>query len=129
MGGVNKMQAAVLDSLAPHRARMKFTLEVSAELNITAHVARQRANHFLMMQVGNLLYAGEPELVVGQKVHWRAPVLYSLPGVGLLGKVGEVLVDADTGDVAFGELTGVESIERNVEALYRSTALPAGTEL
>lgn len=123
------MKVAVSDFQPPERTRVTFRIEVSSEFNISSYVAKQQANRFLAMNVGNLLYAGEPELLLGQKLQWRVPVLYALPKVGKLGKVGEVLVNVDTGDVTFAEMTTQEDIERNVEALYHSAALPAGEEL
>ena len=93
---------------------------VAQSNTVSSYVAKQQANRLLTMNVGNLLYAGEPELLIGQELQWRVPVLYALPKVGKLGKVGEVLVNVDTGDVTSAEMTTQEDIERNVEALYHS---------
>jgi hypothetical protein len=120
------MNVILPEPLVPERASVTFRVEVSAAMNTTAYTAQRRVNHFVMMTVGNMLHAGGPELLIGPRMKWRVPILYSLPGVGLLGKVGEALVDVDTGDVAFDELTTAESVERHVEALYRSSPLAAG---
>ncbi|MBI3360669.1 MAG: hypothetical protein HY023_06115 [Chloroflexi bacterium] len=120
------MKVIMPEPQVPEGATVSFKVEVSAALNVTTYIARRRVNHFLMMTVGNMLHAGAPELLIDQKMKWRVPILYSLPGIGLLGKVGETLVDVSTGDVSFNELTTTESIERHVEALYRSSPLSAG---
>lgn len=53
----------------------------------------------MLDQVGNLLHGGEPELLVSEKLYWRVPVLLSTPRRGLVGQVGSIRVDAQTGEV------------------------------
>jgi hypothetical protein len=103
----------------PEQAELSFKVEVSAKANITAPVARQNVDDLLLNDVGNLLYAGEPELFLsGDGLFWRVPVHYALPSQGDLGIVGTLAVDIQTGEVrwTFHEL---EQIKRHAESLYQ----------
>lgn len=61
--------------------------------------ARRRANNFLAGFVTLTAVAGEPALVVGDKLVWRVPAGLHLPKLGLVGTIGFVDVDAETGIV------------------------------
>lgn len=58
----------------PTRSRVSVKIEVSAEINVSAFVARQKANRFLILQVGDQLCAGSPELAIGHHLYWRVPI-------------------------------------------------------
>lgn len=94
--------SAILDqskSLPLGSAQVDIQLRVSAQVNITPFVARQKINVLMLDQVGNLLHGGEPELLIAEKLYWRVPVLLSTPRRGLVGQVGLIQVDAQTGEV------------------------------
>ncbi len=80
-------------------AQVDIQLHVSAQVNITPFVARQKINVLMLDQVGNLLHGGEPELLVSEKLYWRVPVLLSTPRRGPVGQVGSIRVDAQTGEM------------------------------
>jgi hypothetical protein len=118
------MQASVTDLEIPKHRKVQIKLEVAAECNITPFVARQKANRFLLLSVGNLLMANEPSLDISQNaLSWRVPVVYALPDRGILGKVGELYVDADNGQILLEESTPLEVLTANAERLYSETAL------
>ena len=50
-------------------AQVDIQLRVSAQVNITPFVARQKINVLMLDQVGNLLHGGEPELLVSEVVN------------------------------------------------------------
>ena len=94
--------SAILDQsrfLPLGAAQVDIQLHVSAQVNITPFVARQKVNLLMLDQVGNLLHGGEPELLVSEKLYWRVPVLLSTPHRGLVGQVGAIRVDAQTGEL------------------------------
>jgi len=62
------------------------------------------------------MHAGEPQLVVGERICWRVPVILSLPPIGDLGEVGTVDVDVETGQVLVTQAL-VEEIEQRAEYL------------
>jgi len=48
---------------------------MSADIHITATVARRRVSRLVISEIGNLLYGGAPSLFVGERICWRVPVL------------------------------------------------------
>jgi hypothetical protein len=107
-------------------SRVVVRFEISADINITAFAARQRANRFLIMQVGDQLGAMQPELVVGATIHWRVPVQFAPSRLGPLGIVGHLLVDAQTGEVSIGDGRTMEDFVANAEFLYERATHSAG---
>src|SRR5436190_10812379 len=69
------------------------------ELPITAFRARQLVNVLMTMEVSSQMLSQAPELILGERSCWSVPVWFTLPGSGLVGQAGTVLVDAHTGEV------------------------------
>ncbi len=91
---------------------------MSADLNVSGEIARQKANRFLIMNLGDQLSAGNPELVVGDRLFWRLPVNLTLSQGGILGKVGDIQVDAQTGDVQIEPPQTLDQLADQAELLY-----------
>jgi hypothetical protein len=128
-GGIMATVRIKSDKVPKSKKTVTFKVEIKGELNITAFVARQRVNHYLVMYVGNLLQAGEPDLLVDEeKADWDVPIIYSLPGHGNLGKVGNIIVDAQNGDLKLDESTSVEEIDVYVNRLYQQATSSAGAQ-
>ena len=82
--------------------------------------ARRKVNGWLCLEVGDRLLAGEPELLVDERLVWRVPVQWTSPTMGVLAQqVGQILVDAVSGELVPNSPTAQE-IERRVAALARS---------
>ncbi|MBI1929592.1 hypothetical protein HYR99_35765 [Candidatus Poribacteria bacterium] len=101
--------------------RSRQAKDKKAHRLITAELAQDIAADFLLMKVGNLLMAGEPRLprrCVNSKRGWKVPILLGNVRGGVLGKVGELFVEAETGEVVF---TPEErnQIEVRANALYQ----------
>jgi len=111
-------QALLTGIELPTSSRVSVKIEVSAEINVSAYVARQKANRFLILQAGDQLCAGEPELAVGPLLGWRVPVQYAPSRRGPLGIVGHLLVDADTGEVTIADGQMPEDLMERAKALY-----------
>ena len=120
------MSVEIPATIIPPGSVVSFKIEITTQFNISAVVAKQKVNRFLSMNAGNMLAAGEPELVVGPKLLWRVPVLFGTPAKGTLGRVGELSVDADTGEVLFERPSDLEEMQRRAEILYSSVPSPAG---
>jgi hypothetical protein len=90
---VAKLQAAQID----------INVHVTASINITPFVARQKVNVLLLDKIGTGLFSEAPGLVATQdRLRWRVPVALGalgLPGRGHLGQVGVIDVDVQTGEV------------------------------
>jgi len=103
------------------KLRYKFTFE--GELNISPYVAKQKANYYLVMHVGNLVMAADPNLEFQEGgAHWRVPAILTNPEIGHVGKIGEVIVDADTGSVIENETTSMEEMQANAERLAQEAS-------
>jgi hypothetical protein len=106
----------------PHAGHLEIDIRLSADVQVSAFVAKQKVNYFLATEVGNLLHAGEPALALADKIYWRVPVLFSLPSAGRVGQVGEIDVDVESGEVK-REPALIERISRNAEILASNSSL------
>ena len=84
---------------------------------ISVEVVKDLAADFLLMKVGNLLMAGEPSFLHGQRC-WKVPILLGNVRSGLLGQVGKLRVDAETGEVLFTDEERTR-IEAQANELYQ----------
>ena len=108
----------------PPTPKMRYRLTIEGDLNITAFVARQNVNSYLIMRVGNLIMSGEPQLELREDgAFWIVPVVLTSPGWGHVGEIGHVMVDAQTGTIVESESTSCEEIETNAERLAQEKAL------
>jgi hypothetical protein len=71
--------------------------------------------------VGNLLLADEPALTVTDKVVWRVPVDLTNPVHGRIGRVGEVDVDVESGELFLTEAQ-ISHIKQNALHLTASSS-------
>lgn len=92
------------------------------ELPITAFRAQQLVNVLMTMEVSTQMLSQAPELVLGERPCWSVPVWFTLPGLGLVGQAGAVLVDAHTGEVV-GEAEAVREVAANAKRLAERVAL------
>jgi hypothetical protein len=99
----------------PQGATVSIRIEVTAPLNITAYVARQKVNAFVIMEVSSQLRSEQPDLRVGERLCWSVPVVLGFPDRGIVGKVGEIQVDATTGEL----LVEKDTIQRMSDAADR----------
>lgn len=98
-------------------------LHVQTTLQITAEDARRLVNRTLIPALGTGLVAQMPELVInGNQASWRVPVVLSLPGFGNLGQVGNIHIDAQTGNLQSSAATQKEIIQ-HARRLYTGATL------
>lgn len=110
------MNVAFVGLTMPEPVTLDINIRVSGQILVGSLAARQKVNRFVISQIGNLLCAGEPELVVDQQLRWRVPVVLTMPGKGELGRVGEINVDVQTGALDADDLA-IAGIQRNATAL------------
>jgi len=95
------------------------TVHVSARV-LAAVQVRRKVNGWLLLEVGDRLLAGEPELVLTEQLVWRVPVDWTSPTRGVLAHTALfILVDAVTGALLPASPTPQE-IENHVAALART---------
>jgi hypothetical protein len=97
-------------------------IQTLAQVQISAFVARQKANVLMLEQVSNLLLAGEPALehTPEGEWRWRVPIDLTFPAYGRVGKVGEILVDAQYGNVYYDDAL-LAQISAEAEQLAEQT--------
>ena len=81
-------------------------------INIDATTARRRVSGWVGREVSYMMGAGAepPQLVIERTgAFWHVPVVPTSSKVGLVGKVGEVRVNAESGEV-IANLTLIESL-------------------
>jgi hypothetical protein len=83
----------------PQGATVAIRIELTAQANITPFVARQKVTGFVILEISDRMRGDQPELVVGDTLCWSVPVVLTSPSRGVVGKVGEILVDATTGEL------------------------------
>lgn len=89
----------------PEGATVAIRIELTVQANITPFVARQKVTRFVVMEISTQLLADTPELVVGERLCWSVPVVLTSPARGVIGKVGDIAVDATTGELLVDEET------------------------
>ena len=117
------MKATLNDVSLPRNSKIKFSLEISSDYQISPSVAKKKANYFLLMNVGNLLSSGEPELVLKENIYWEIPIIYSLPSKGKIDQVGKLAVDVQNGSIELIYPKNLKELENKVDSLYQSYAL------
>ena len=71
---------AVDERQARQAVKGEIHVEITADVSITASIARRLVNTQLMLKVGQMIVAGEPELVTeGQTVYWKVPLWVAPP--------------------------------------------------
>ena len=106
------MSVALKDPVLPTGASVDITIRLQSHLNISSTAAQQRANVLLIERVGDRLAAGDPELVVGERLVWRMPVYLHWLGRTQMGPVGQLEVDTETGELLVSPQS-LEDLRRN----------------
>jgi hypothetical protein len=91
-----------LDEILPQleAAQVDISIRVSARLNVTQVAARRKVNVFVLNEIGTGLGGDTPTLVIhNNRLCWRVPVILALPPRGRLGQVGQIDMDAQTGEI------------------------------
>ena len=109
----------------PTDSVLDINIRVTQPLNVTAFCAQQRATQYVMQELSTQLGGGAPDLTVGERVYWSVPIVFTLPGKGVLGQVGTLRVDAGTSELLTDPQTDQE-ILRHAEQLAQRAELPAG---
>ena len=95
--------------------KLHIAVHIDTEV-LNPEVARRKANVWLLLYAGNLLRAANPELILADGLLWRYDVLLTAPHRGTIGKIGQIHVQAITGEVVATASLSKELIE-NAETL------------
>ncbi|MEM7530989.1 MAG: hypothetical protein AAF639_02330 [Chloroflexota bacterium] len=82
----------------------EFTIpEFIVHVQVTATMAKRQVNHWLGDEVSMMIGTSEPTLILSEKEDgrsvWRFPLVFTAPHVGIVGDVGEIEVDVQTGEM------------------------------
>jgi hypothetical protein len=81
----------------PDRGVVDLRLNCSFEIKVTAEQARRQVKGWLLDEVSMTMTTQSPTLLIGTRVVWRVPVIFTAAHIGAVGCVGEVDVDVATG--------------------------------
>jgi hypothetical protein len=92
--------AVVLKQPTRFDDQVHVDIQIRADLNVSAYVARRQVTGYLLDNVSDHLSGETPDLVVdGERLLWRVPVVLYLTSRGRVGQVGTIDVDAQTGQL------------------------------
>ena len=109
----------------PTESALDINIRVTQPLNITSFSARQKVTQYVIRELSTQFGGDTPELTVGERVYWSVPVIFTLPGKGVLGRVGTLRIDAATGELLTNPQTEQEMM-RHAEQLAQRSALSTG---
>jgi hypothetical protein len=92
------MMTSLIETL-PQTGRLEVEIKVTADINVSAYAAKQKVNGFVLSDISYMMHAGNPTLVLGQRIYWRVPIILSLTSRGDVGEVGAIDVDVETGQM------------------------------
>jgi hypothetical protein len=113
---------AVLEQI-PNTGQLSLTIQVSTAFNYTATAARKLAGRFAAEEIGYLLRPGAPTLVASERILWRVPLMLATPQTGILGEVGSIDIDVETGKLSITP-DQIATIIRNGERFAATTTSP-----
>jgi hypothetical protein len=97
-------------------------IEATAQANITPFVARQKVTGYVIREISDRMRGEEPELVVGERLCWSVPVVLTSPTRGVIGRIGDILVDATTGELLVDKDT-VQRMSNDADRLAERSPL------
>jgi hypothetical protein len=101
---------------------------VSQEIAVSPVVARRRANGFLAGYVTMMVTAGQPMLILGENPAWHVPAVLCLPGVGEVGTVGHLDIDAQSGEIILPsdeQIAQMQEVAHAIAAHFALSPTPA----
>ena len=107
----------------PRQGRLEVDVKVTVDVNVSAFSARQKVNTFVHNEISYMMHAGNPTLILADRVLWRVPVLLSQTSRGDIGQVGQIDVDVETGQMLVTPQLQAE-IETRAAALVASSSSP-----
>lgn len=121
------LESEIVAPPIPAQAEVRYRMEVTFRCAITPFVARQNVNVYLLMNVGNMLSAGDPILFLSERPHWKVPVFCAFPEFNCREKIGELAVDIDSGAILLEQScpSSPQEIDRHAKIAYHSLATPS----
>ncbi|MFN8488321.1 MAG: hypothetical protein U0350_12055 [Caldilineaceae bacterium] len=110
-------------NLQTKKSQPKFRIAVHIDTEVLdPEVARRKANVWLLLYAGHLLRADFPELILEKELMWRYAVVLTSPQGGDVGRIGQIHVQATTGEVVVSESLSSELLA-NAKLLIAQRAI------
>ena len=122
---MNSLAQVTLNGSVAVGHTLDITVTVRARIEVDAETAQRKATGWLVSEVGNLLIGDTPALVIADRAAWRVPVLLTSPSCGIVGTIGSVDVDAQTGEVLADEALGQRILKDAHQQIARSAPATA----
>lgn len=121
MEEITVLQSEIVSPPISAQAEVRYRMEVTFRCAITPLVARQNANVYLLMNVGNMFSAGDPILFLGEPPYWKVPVFCAFPEFEQREKIGELAVDMGSGAILLKQSypSSPQELERHAKAILR----------
>ncbi len=87
------------NSPLPQPGPLEIKITISTTINLSAEEARRKVNRYVHQEVSYLMHGDAPNLMVADRVYWRVPILFTYPSHGILGTIGYIEVDVETGEL------------------------------
>jgi hypothetical protein len=103
----------------PKTGHLEIDIKVSANVNVSAFTARQKANNFILSEISYMMHAGEPTLVLGERIYWRVPIILSLTSRGDVGEnelnavAGFAKVEPKNNNPQISQITQIKSVSKS----------------
>ena len=90
----------VSGAMVPTGMEVEVAIKIHTRLHISSYVAKQKANVCLALHCGQSFCVDDPILQIEERIVWLVPVWLSPPHQeGRIAKIGELVVDAQTGEI------------------------------
>jgi hypothetical protein len=118
------MNVLLKDQTVPETGVLTLTLDQTVPINVSATEAQRRVSRFVHWEISSQMHGKAPTLVIGDRAGWQVPVHLTFPSFGDVGCVGEIVVDAETGQLQTDPLL-IAEIERRAQELATRFTSPA----
>jgi hypothetical protein len=81
----NEVDTMIEIEKLPTSGQVAIDIHVSATVNVSAFSAKQKVTRFVASQISTHMHGGEPKMVVGDRIVWRVPVIFSMAPQGERG--------------------------------------------
>ncbi|MDM8527476.1 hypothetical protein QUF58_04620 [Anaerolineales bacterium HSG24] len=83
----------------PKLGHLDMQVTISATVNVSAEQARRLVNRYIHRNVSYLMHGDAPNLMVAEHIYWQVPIIFTYPSYGVLGTVGVIDVNVETGEL------------------------------
>ena len=111
----------------PQMGDITLTIQISAQFNYSAVVAKRMVSRFVTDEISYMLRALDPVLVAAERIVWRVPIALAFPNVGVLGQVGTVDVDVENGRLLLTppQVESIRNTALDLAAPHADTSSPS----